>query len=788
MRTRDAGVYVEVGQPGQPGHHSVLGQSAPRRRSGRGPLRLLWLAMPGLLALFAVVAAQLSGAPVAAAQGTQPSRASIALRPTHATPVRSSPAADAILKAPPSQVKIWFDEAINPSASRIVVVDPSNHEVDARNSRVDMSGQTEMTIGLQLLRPGAYIVVWRAQSLDDGHVTGGSFLFRIANADGSVPPIPATLPSGNVPGAAGFGSSPQTVDGPTLTQSLGDWLALLFALFWVGGVIWEAWVLPARRAPTSTVALGAHLAERRFQRLAPWALVGALLADGVIALALTVQVAGSWRGAFAGQYWQATLFSGSFGSFWWMRQGTLAVALVLALLTWRGARRAPAADPLVGALDAARADDSADSALASAAEEPIPSWTHAVLETLRQTPRLPLRLARGLLDLSPLRQAEVVLGVLLLFAFAMSGHAAATPPDERAYAVSVDFAHLIFSAIWLGGLLYISVVLIPAARALPERMRALLLARGAPEFGAIAIASAAALALTGSLSANVRLTSLAQFATTAFGRTLFVKIELFLIMVAISAFHAFWLRPRLTRSLATTSPARLAARREVAGVGAQSAGQAIQGSASVAEQPHVDAPYDSLDATQPVVRISVTRASQNGHSPRASATMAAGGVSDEARSLRACMEDWLRREAIVGVGVLLCVALLTLFAGTLAPTQAAAPATNGGAFKQSQVVSGYTITLQVAPATFGQNTFIVTVVDAQGKPVSDASTQLVTQDLDMDMGEQTVQLRPVGASQPGAYSGQGDLTMAGHWSLAASVTPTGAKSALQATYKLVVGS
>jgi len=152
------------------------------------------------------------------------------------------------------------------------------------------------------------------------------------------------------------------------------------------------------------------------------------------------------------------------------------------------------------------------------------------------------------------------------------------------------------------------------------------------------------------------------------------------------------------------------------------------------------------------------------------------------------MEDWLRREALLGVGVLLCVALLTLFAGTLAPTQAASPAGGGGAFKQTRTASGYAITLAVNPARFGSNTFTVTLASAQGTPVAGASALLQTQDTDMDMGTQSVQLQPVGASQPGVYSGQGDLTMAGHWSMTVKVLPPGAKTFITTSYALSVGS
>lgn len=728
----------------------------------------------GLLALLAALVALAGGAPVAAAQGMA---GGATLRPAHALPVRTSPAANAILSAPPTQVKVWFDEAINPLDSRIVVVDPSNHEVDIKNSYVNMSGQTEMVVGLQVLRPGTYVVVWRAQSMDDGHVTSGSFIFRVANADGSVPPLPKTLPSGNVPGAAGFGSSAQAVDGPTLLQAFCDWLALLFALFWVGGLIWEVWALPTRRAPNAIVALGARLGAQRFRRLTPYALVGALLADVGVALALTVEVAGSWRGIFAPQYWQATIFSGSFGEYWWLRQIVLLAALALTLLSTSDSPR----DATAGATGALSfgSPDQRDGA------QEVPSWTRAALDVLRQTPRLPIRLAQGWRDASRARRAEVALGALLLFAFTMSGHAAATPPSERTYAIIVDVTHLLFTAAWLGGLLYISVALVPAARALPARAQALLLARGAPEFGVVAIVSAAALAITGPLNAGVHLTSLAQIATTAYGRVLFVKSELFLIMVVISAYHAFWLRPRLARSLDHSAQARFATLRQVAGVGAQHAGQGE--GADAAELLLLDDTKTTLPRVG-VAALNGHTVSQNGHA-KGDSVHSADGVSGETGALRSRMEDWLRREALLGVGVLLCVALLALFAGTLTPAQAAIPAAaNTAAFKQTQTVSGYAITLQVAPARFGQNTFTVTVTDPQGKPLQGAKAQLLTYDTDMDMGQQTTQLQPAGSSQPGVYRAQSDLTMAGDWSATAQVTPPGAKNAISATYKLAVGS
>src|SRR5262249_33494182 len=45
--------------------------------------------------------------------------------------------------------------------------------------------------------------------------------------------------------------------------------------------------------------------------------------------------------------------------------------------------------------------------------------------------------------------------------------------------------------------------------------------------------------------------------------------------------------------------------------------------------------------------------------------------------------------------------------------------------------------------------------------------------LDMDMGTQSIQLQPMGADSPGAYSGESELTMPGHWGVVVKVLPPG---------------
>ena len=97
------------------------------------------------------------------------------------------------------------------------------------------------------------------------------------------------------------------------------------------------------------------------------------------------------------------------------------------------------------------------------------------------------------------------------------------------------------------------------------------------------------------------------------------------------------------------------------------------------------------------------------------------------------------------------------------------------------------MTLHVAPAKFGTNTFLATVKDKNGKPVEGASVLLQTTMLDMDMGTQSLQLRAVDTDSPGTYDGQADLDMGGDWSFAIKVLPAGAKDFETTTYEIVVG-
>ena len=702
--------------------------------------------------------------PIGPARLLTPVASAHPLYPLHALPVRTDPPARAILQAPPAQVRMWFTEAVNPLTSRIWVVDPANREVDRQDSHVSGSDPREMDVSLPLLPAGTYVVVWRTQSAEDGHIVGGSYYFQVARPDGTVPPVPAVLPTGHIPGAGGAGAAGSGgLDGPTALQALATWLALLFMGFWVGGVIWETWILSPAGAGDPDLSAAARAAGRRFRRLAPWALGGLLLANVVIVLVFSVELAGDWTGLVSLPLLRAILAIGTgsqYGLFWILREGVTGVALVMALLEARGL-------PLAASW---RSDGLPE--LKPAAEPGrLLDWPRWLLRALGRTPGA---LVRGWQRRTLWGRVTLALAAALPVAFAFSGHAAAAPRNELAYALSVDLLHLLGNAAWLGGLLYIGVVFVPALRALDARGRVRVLALGLPAFSALALVSVTVLAATGTLNATIRLTSIEQLVTTAYGRTLAVKTELFLLMVGISAYHAFFLRPRLAQALNEVPLTRPASASPQAAAVSTRGRRASASTSALSGAESRDAPL--------YVRAEATKATD----ARASGDPPSGPISAQAQRLAERLEDWLQREAVVGVAILLCVALLAAFAGSLTPSTAGA-ATGGGAasgayISPPQTVGGLTVVLKVTPDAFGTNTFTVTVRDAKQQPVNGASVLIATEMLDMDMGVQTAQLQPVGSSAPGTYSGQSDLTMAGHWRVMVKVLPPNSTQFLLATF------
>jgi copper resistance protein C len=91
---------------------------------------------------------------------------------------RSEPPVESTLKRPPTEVKLYFSERLEPAYSTVHVENSKGARVDRDDSHVDRSNPLLMRVTLTPLEPGTYTVVWRVLSVDS-HITQGRFKFRI---------------------------------------------------------------------------------------------------------------------------------------------------------------------------------------------------------------------------------------------------------------------------------------------------------------------------------------------------------------------------------------------------------------------------------------------------------------------------------------------------------------------------------------------------------------------------------------------------------------------------------
>lgn len=498
-------------------------------------------------------------------------------------------------------------------------------------------------------------------------------------------------------------------------EVLSEWLIYLATAVWVGGTFWLGYMAERAAQRDRSLVSTAIATSRRFRPIAATALVAFLVANVGYVMGQSMLADGSWASGFSPTLLSSTLLHSTFGVFWLVR--TLLVLLALLLLVLFPDR--------------------------SVAEE---EWR----------PRLGLNFGR------------MALGLCLLVALAFSGHAAAAQVRGKIgpFAIPIDWLHLLSMSLWVGGLFFIALVLMPTIWADEPVKRGLALVKLLPRFSLIALASVFTAAVTGSLNADVQLNSWDQFLGTTYGRTLIIKILLFIVMMGISAYHAYRLRPQLSRELNAWS-------RLQASPGTPASSLAGVGSVALAPVP-AEVRQEELATPSLQRRMSAALQMQSTeHQPLDDASSSPALATIE--RLSDLIRLWIRREAMLGAGVLLCAALLGGVAGSLAPALPGAPninsptltATSKTPVNLAQTANGLRVTLKVSPDKFGTNSFGVLVQDAStGKPIVGANIHLVITMLDMDMGTGTSDLKGVGS---GFYTGQGDLLMGGRWQVEVEV-------------------
>jgi methionine-rich copper-binding protein CopC len=104
--------------------------------------------------------------------------ASTQLAHAHAYPQHQEPAAGATVSTSQKEVAIEFDDGLEPAFSSIAVTDAQGKPVTSAKSVVDPADKKHMSVALNALTPGVYLVAWIAVA-DDGHRTQGHYKFTV---------------------------------------------------------------------------------------------------------------------------------------------------------------------------------------------------------------------------------------------------------------------------------------------------------------------------------------------------------------------------------------------------------------------------------------------------------------------------------------------------------------------------------------------------------------------------------------------------------------------------------
>ena len=421
----------------------------------------------------------------------------------HAILLSSDPAKGSTLSASPDQIRMWFSENLNPAFSTAYVVNAANSaanvqkdvktHVDKGDAHVSAADSKEMDVSLKPSLPSAvYVVLYRTQSADDGHILSGNFIFTVEAANGTVPTFNGTIPQGIF---SGSGGSSGQLDEPTFFSFIMITLVDLGAVFWVGAQLWRIFVLSELESEDQDQQASFQQIERHFDRRFSWLVLLLILFANIgvlVGQALTL-TSDQWGQAFAPSLLIGLIGQSHFGAYWIMRQIVVLLALLL----------------LVPTVMMKRPSQWITSSI---------SW------------------------------ANFALGLALLIALTLSGHAAATSSNVLIYAVLGDFLHLVAAALWVGGMMYIAVIYLPMLKGKLWQQQTASLLTTLPHFSPLAITGVVLMGLSGPLNAATRLLSWDQLISTVYGRTLIVKILLVGAMLLTSAVHVLLLRPRLAKN------------------------------------------------------------------------------------------------------------------------------------------------------------------------------------------------------------------------------------------------
>lgn len=468
------------------------------------------------------------------------------LTPTHLTAhtrLRSSePAADAELEAAPREIRLRFSEPVSLPLTRVILLGPEDTPIALGGPVRHGESAEEVVVPIEgALGPGLYLVVWHTAGRD-GHPVRGSYEFAVAvgAAGALVPGAEEAGQGGAIPSSgdavrATSPASPHPPSASTSTQSevtRPGGLARASASADAPGAASRDLLSFSVASPlyslvrfllfVATLGVIGSIAFHRFvisRMVRRGRLVGYTLAEEIgsrpavagewfsillgmgLILRLVAQGYALGGGVFEGEALRMQLIGTAWGWGW--------VAQMLAAITvWAGFRRVR------------RGGEG--------------GWV-----------------------------AAGVGGVLLAFTTGLSGHAAGLS-SGASLALVADGGHILGAGGWLGSLLVLAAVGLPAARRVDERWGGEAVVELVNAFSGLALICAALVVATGGIGAILHVGSPANLLATGYGRALLLKLGVLGLVLGAGAYNYLRVRPAVggeggMRRLRASSTLELAA-------------------------------------------------------------------------------------------------------------------------------------------------------------------------------------------------------------------------------------
>lgn len=308
-----------------------------------------------------------------------------------------------------------------------------------------------------------------------------------------------------------------------------------------------------------------------------------------------------------------------------------------------------------------------------------------------------------------------VLGGSLLLTFSLAGHAGAQ--QSPLLPVLADWIHLAATAIWVGGLVTLTLALPQTLGALQTKERISTLAGVIVRFSTFALCSVTALTITGTYGVLLHLTAVSDLWASAYGRALLAKIALFGVLIALGAYNTRIIRPKFVAWVEQTAASALMKQWQ--------------------------------KRFQLTVRVEVVLA-----------VIVIGAVGFLTNTAPPSIQA--RRPATP----MAAAPAVTPPSVGMTPRRTRTPVPSKP-FAETKNIQDLQVGLAVTPANIGKNRFRVTLRDAAGNPVDVQKVELSIEMLTMDMGVNKVEVSPQGI---GTFEApEGWLSMVGKWKVNVTV-------------------